>query len=123
TIFSVIGYFWRQSLKVWVHAHCGLRLGTCSEAPTERDKLFDAFVSYSSKDEAWVRQVLAAELERHDPPYRLCLRYRDLPTGGTYLADTIVQASEASKRTVLVLSHHFLKGKPFLIISQQFSSI
>ncbi|CAG7818549.1 unnamed protein product, partial [Allacma fusca] len=25
TIFSVIGYFWRQSLKVWVHAHCGLR--------------------------------------------------------------------------------------------------
>jgi Leucine-rich repeat (LRR) protein len=85
--------------------------GSCREPHAERDKLFDAFVSYSSKDEAWVRQVLAAELERNDPPYRLCLRYRDLPTGGTYLADTIVQAAEASRRTVLVLSHHFLKGE------------
>lgn len=59
---------------------------------------------------AWVRQVFAAELERNDPPYRLCLRYRDLPTGGTYLGDTIVQAADASKRSVLILSHHFLKG-------------
>jgi len=111
-LIATLCFHWRKSLQVWLHSHCGLRLGSsCREPPTERDKLFDAFVSYSSKDEAWVRQVLAAELERHDPPYRLCLRYRDLPTGGTYLADTIVQASEASRRTVLVLSHHFLKGK------------
>ena len=108
---SFLAFYWRQPLRVWFHAKCGLRLDSCSEPMAERDKLFDAFVSYSSKDEAWVRQVLAAELERHDPAYRLCLRYRDLPTGGTYLADTIVQASEASRRTVLVLSHHFLKGK------------
>ncbi|CAL8103909.1 unnamed protein product [Orchesella dallaii] len=109
----LLSYYWRHSLRVWFHAHCGLRLGSCREPPAERDKLFDGFVSYSSKDEAWVRQVLAAELERNDPPYRLCLRYRDLPivTGGTYLADTIVQATEASRRTILVLSHHFLKGE------------
>lgn len=107
-------FYWRQPLRVWFHAKCGLRLESCREATAERDKLFDAFISYSSKDEAWVRQVLAAELERQDPPFRLCLRYRDLPTGGTYLADTIVQASEASRRTVLVLSHHFLKGEEFL---------
>jgi hypothetical protein len=109
---ALLAFYWRQPLRVWFHARCGLRLDSCSQAHNgERDKLFDAFLSYSSKDEAWVRQVLAAELERHEPAYRLCLRYRDLPTGGTYLADTIVQASEASRRTVLVLSHHFLKGK------------
>ncbi len=111
-LISALSYYWRESLRVWFHSHCGLRL--VREAPSEREKLFDSFVSYSSKDEAWVRQVLAAELERNDPPYRLCLRYRDLPTGGNYLSDTIVQAAEASKRTILVLSHHFLKGKLLL---------
>jgi len=116
-LISILCFYWRKSLRVWFYAHCGLRLeGSCREPHAERDKLFDAFVSYSSKDEAWVRQVLAAELERNDPPYRLCLRYRDLPIGGTYLADTIVQAAEASRRTVLVLSHHFLKGE--LVLSQ-----
>jgi len=106
-----LSFYWRKPLRVWFFAKCGLRLASCREPMAERDKLFDAFISYSSKDEAWVRQVLATELERQEPPFRLCLRYRDLPTGGTYLADTIVQASEASRRTVLVLSHHFLKGK------------
>lgn len=77
-LLSVLTYYWRQSLRVWFHSQCGLRLGSCRESPAERDKLFDAFVSYSSKDEAWVRQVLAAELERNDPPYRLCLRYASL---------------------------------------------
>ena len=49
--------------------------------------------------------------------YKLCLFYRDIPAtsgggGDVYsssLGDAIVQAAEASRRTVLVLSEHFLK--------------
>ncbi|KAH9416666.1 Toll6p [Dermatophagoides pteronyssinus] len=45
----------------------------------DSEKLFDAFVIYARQDESFVAQQLAAELECGYPPYRLCLRYRDLP--------------------------------------------
>lgn len=46
-----LSYYWRKALRVWFYANCGLRLeGTCRE-PHAEEKLFDAFVSYSNKDE------------------------------------------------------------------------
>ncbi|ODN03218.1 Protein toll [Orchesella cincta] len=107
-VLFIITYRWRKSLQLLIFTRLNIRL-TCKKSMESQDKLFDGFCVHSHKDEAWVRQVLAGELERNDPPYRLCLMYRDLPTGSNYLADTIVQASEASRRTMLVLSHHFLK--------------
>ena len=52
--------------------------------------------------------------------YKLCLLYRDVPQAAasgaasedgysSSLGDAIVQAADASRRTVLVLSEHFLK--------------
>jgi hypothetical protein len=76
----------------------------------ERDKLFDAFVSYSAKDEAFVVEELAPILENGDPSYKLCLHYREFPAGG-YISDTIVQAVESSKRTIMVLSENFIKSE------------
>ncbi len=55
-------------------------------------------------------QVLAAGLEQGNPHYRLCLHYRDFPVSA-YLADTIIEAVESSKRTILVLSQHFLANE------------
>ena len=45
--------------------------------------------------------------------YKLCLFYRDLPVHhpAYQLSDTIVQASEAARRTVLVLSDHLIKSE------------
>ena len=53
-------------------------------------------------------QVLAPELELGQSHYRLCLYQRDLPAL-QYVADALVQASEASRRTLLILSDSFLK--------------
>ncbi|KAH7949933.1 hypothetical protein HPB49_017142 [Dermacentor silvarum] len=83
----------------------------CVRAPAEEEKLFDAFVSYSKKDEAFVAQILAPELECGSPPYRLCLHYRDLPMAGGYLTDAISEAVESSRRTIVILSEHFLKSE------------
>lgn len=48
---SILCYYWRKALRVWFYSNCGLRLeGSCRE-PAESDRLFDAFISYSSKDE------------------------------------------------------------------------
>nr|QJQ31007.1 toll-3 [Scylla paramamosain]QVX27328.1 toll-like receptor 3 [Scylla paramamosain] len=109
-VLLVLCFLYRGALRVWVFSRCGFRM--CHKAATtdDRDKLFDAFVSYSSKDEAWVNQVLAGELERGERPYRVCLHYRDFPVTA-YIADTIVEAVESSRRTIIVLSKNFIENE------------
>ncbi|XP_054718797.1 toll-like receptor Tollo [Uloborus diversus] len=106
---------YRREMGVWFYAKYGIRLfqgGNTRRGHSvgDEDKLFDAFVSYSKKDEAFVTQILAPELECGVPAYRLCLHYRDLPGGG-YMSDVIVEAMESSRRTVLILSENFLKSE------------
>lgn len=109
----LIVFIFRQELRVWFHSRFGIRLfysNTTAIDRHERDKLFDAFVSYSSKDEAFVIEHLAPKLENGVPPYKLCLHYRDFPVGA-YIADTIVQAIDSSRRTIMILSKNFIKSE------------
>lgn len=102
---------YRREVSLWFYSKYGVRLQGRSSASREEEKLFDCFVSYSKKDEAFVTQILASELEYGYPPFRLCLHYRDLPVASGYLSDAIVEAMEASRRSILVISEHFLKGE------------
>ncbi|XP_054164081.1 toll-like receptor Tollo [Oppia nitens] len=101
---------YRKELKVWMYSKYGVRLFQRSRYTPETEKLFDSFVSYCKKDEAFIAQILAPELECGHPPYRLCLRYRDLPMSG-YVAEAITEAIECSHRTIILLSEHFLKSE------------
>merc|ERR1711953_142842 len=124
-------FVYRNSLKVWLHAKYGVRVfsdnydiegssssngGNGGEGENNL-KHFDAFISYSPKDDAFAREVLANELERRVHPdansgYRICCHHRDLcTTNQAYFSDTIIRATEASKRTILVLSENFLKSE------------
>lgn len=106
-------FYYRRELRVWIYARCGLRMcykTTAFEEQQDKDRLFDAYVSYSVKDEAFVSQVLAAGLESGDPGYRLCLHYRDFNVSA-YVADTIIEAVESSRRTIIVLSKNFLHNE------------
>ena len=69
----------------------GVRL--CYAAPpADAEKMYDAYIAYSIKDEHFVGGVLAPELEHGDgPAHRLCLHYRDFPANA-YVADSIVEA-------------------------------
>lgn len=111
-ILTFLVFIFRQEMRVWFHSHFGIRLfyRGADVDREDRDKLFDAFVSYSSKDEAFVAEELAPILEHGDPPYKLCLHYRDFPVGA-FIADTIVQAVESSRRTIMVLSENFIKSE------------
>ncbi|XP_003742102.2 toll-like receptor Tollo [Galendromus occidentalis] len=100
---------YRRQMSVWFFSRYGIRM--FQRAPVEEEKLFDAFVSYSKKDEAFVAQMLAPGLECGNPPFRLCLHYRDLPMVGGYLSEAIQEAVESSRRTIVVLSEHFLKSE------------
>lgn len=107
---TLLVFIFRHEMRVRLYSRYGVRLCHKSDTSGEDGKLFDAFVSYSSKDESFVMQVLAPELECGDPSYKLCLHYRDFPVGA-YVSDTIVEAIESSSRTILLLSENFIKSE------------
>ena len=101
----------RKEVKVWVYSKYGVRFfQSKSKYAPETERLFDAFVSYCKMDQAFIAQILAPELECGHPPYRLCLRYRDLPLSG-YVAEAITEAIESSHRTIILLSKQYLKSE------------
>jgi Leucine-rich repeat (LRR) protein len=120
-IVVVIAVFvYRNEMRIWLYSKYGIRFFHRIDGMVDDlDKIFDAFVTYSAKDEVFVRQVLAPELELESVSqpqqhqYKLCLLYRDLPIqqNAYHMADTIVQATEASKRSIIVLSEHFIKSE------------
>ena len=113
----LVAFIYRNTLRVWLHAKYGVRVFDSSDLEDgksediDNNKLFDAFVSYSLKDDVFVREVLAADLERPELGYRTCLYHRDLPTSPAFVADTLLRATEVSRRTVVVLSENFLKSE------------
>ncbi|XP_017490224.1 PREDICTED: toll-like receptor Tollo [Rhagoletis zephyria] len=112
-ICTLLVFIFRQEMRVWCHSRFGIRLFCNANRDidkNEREKLFDAFISYSSKDEAFVCEDLAPMLEQGDTRYKLCLHHRDFPVGG-YMADAIVQAIDTSRRTIMVLSENFIKSE------------
>lgn len=101
-------FIFRQNMKVWCFSKFGVRLfcGASDMDRTDSEKMYDAFLCYSTKDEAWVTEQLAHVLEQGEPSYKLCLHYRDV---GGYVTDKIRQAVESSRRTIMVLSENFLR--------------
>ncbi|KAF7653097.1 hypothetical protein LDENG_00087220 [Lucifuga dentata] len=74
---------------------------------------FDAFISYSSRDEAWVLGQLVPRLERPAagaPGLRLCLHHRDFRPGATVL-ENIEAAIYGSRHTICVMTRHFLQSE------------
>ncbi|CAH1173839.1 unnamed protein product [Phaedon cochleariae] len=108
----VMWFIFRDPVRVWLYSRYGVRLcsfrADAAKQYEERDKLYDGFVCYSPKDEEWVVQALAAELE---PMYQLCLHYRDLPHTAyiQHAAPAVLEAAEASRRVILVLTRNFLQ--------------
>jgi len=107
---AIVVFIYRSELRVWIYSRCGVRVCYRSTLDEEQERLFDAFVSYSDRDKSFVQHVLAPKLEHGEPPYRLALHYRDF-AHSAYLADTIVEAVESSRRTIMVLSKNFVENE------------
>lgn len=74
---------------------------------------YDAFVSYSCKDEAWVMEQLVPHLEGPAAGaggLRLCLHHRDFRPGAAVL-ENIESAIFSSHHTICVVSRNFLRSE------------
>ncbi|XP_022616855.1 toll-like receptor 13 [Seriola dumerili] len=70
---------------------------------------YDAFVSYNVHDEAWVYRELLPVLEGQQG-WRLCLHHRDFEPGKP-IVDNITDAIYGSRKTICVISRHYLQSE------------
>ncbi|KAJ8724708.1 hypothetical protein PYW08_016182 [Mythimna loreyi] len=107
---ALAGLLWhpalRLRLKVVLHQRGWLPALTDQD---DDDRRFDVFLSFSHGDERFVRDELVARLESGPAPYRLCVHYRDWVPGG-WIPAQIAASVRASRRTVAVVSAHFLRS-------------
>lgn len=91
-------------VKVWLHSR---GLWFVPEEEIDRDKKYDAFVSFCHKDEGFVTCSLLPGLETGPHPYGVCVHYRDwIP--GEWIPAQIASSVDASRRTIIVVSKNFL---------------
>ncbi|KRT83865.1 hypothetical protein AMK59_3798, partial [Oryctes borbonicus] len=98
-----------QRLKVWMYGKSYL-MHFVRENDLDKDKPYDAFVSFSHEDENFVGKELVPLLENGPDPYKLCIHARDWIVG-EHIDKQIVDSVEKSRRTIVVLSQHFLRSE------------
>uniref|UniRef100_A0A3B1IXU2 Toll-like receptor 13 n=2 Tax=Astyanax mexicanus TaxID=7994 RepID=A0A3B1IXU2_ASTMX len=70
---------------------------------------YDAFISYNTHDELWVMKELLPKLEG-EQGWRLCLHHRDFQPGKP-IVDNIVEGIYSSRKTICVISRHYLESE------------
>ncbi|XP_049310145.1 LOW QUALITY PROTEIN: uncharacterized protein LOC125777905 [Bactrocera dorsalis] len=106
----IIALFYKYKLEVnvWLYSHNILRC-CIRECELDKHKTFDAFISYAHQDADFVNHTLLPRLEQCEPPFRVCTHERNW-LAGAYIPEQIIESVEQSRRTIIVLSQHFIES-------------
>ncbi|XP_065072912.1 protein toll-like [Ochlerotatus camptorhynchus] len=101
-------YVYQIEIKIWLFTN-NFCLSLVTEEEIDKDKLYDAFVSYCHQDEEFVSTTLVPRLENAPMNLKVCWHMRDW-SPGEVITTQIVQSIENSRRTIVVLSKDFLES-------------
>ncbi|KAL7023404.1 hypothetical protein ACKWTF_012594 [Chironomus riparius] len=105
---AALYYKYQKQIKMWLYSH-NLFLWFVTEEEMDKDKSYDAFVSYAHQDADFVTDHLVPQLEKCVVPYKLCFHERDfLP--GLEISTQISNSINESKRTIVIMSPHYLNS-------------
>lgn len=99
----------QRHIKIWLFSK-NLCMCLVSEDELDKDKIYDAFISFSHKDEDFVIKELVSKLEDGPRPYKLCIHMRDW-LAGEWIPTQIERSVEESRRTIVVLSPNFIESE------------
>ncbi|XP_064487538.1 uncharacterized protein LOC135399730 [Ornithodoros turicata] len=94
-----------RQIKVWLFAR---GLLCVQENDVDKDKVFDIFLSFSSKDSDWAYANLVPRIESEG--FSVCTYDRNFK-GGFLLQDIIQEAVSCSRRTLLLLTQNFVESE------------
>ncbi|NXT84243.1 TLR4 protein, partial [Zapornia atra] len=97
--------------KYYFQLYYSLVLLSGCKHSAERGDTYDAFVIHSSKDQEWVTKELVEPLEGGNPPFQLCLYYRDFLPGVPIVTNIIQEGFLSSRNVIAVISTDFLESK------------
>ncbi|GAB1600924.1 toll-like receptor Tollo [Argonauta hians] len=103
---------YREEIKVWLFTQYGWRIGDPWAKLDDSNRRYDVFVAYTSKNAMFVEHELTPRLERREPPYQVCLTYRDYDVDISYAQNTI-NCIQNSKRTIMLVSNDFFQTEWF----------
>ncbi|CAI9716783.1 toll-like receptor Tollo [Octopus vulgaris] len=109
-IITIVLYVYRQEIQLLIFIHFGYRFMSKKLIIDEENKLYDAFVSFDNSLDLFVLNELLPQLEQNDPPYKLCVHFRDFEVG-LQITENIINSIENSKRTILLITDNFLKSE------------
>lgn len=100
---------YKQEIRVWLYARGICHTLQCiKEDDVDEDKDFDVFLSFSSKDREWAYAELLPKIEAHG--FSVCTYDRNFK-GGFLIQDIVQEAVSCSRRTLLVLTQHYVESE------------
>ena len=112
TVMVIFCYVYRDLIIIHIFSQSWGRY-LFSEDLLDNRKEYDVFLSYANQDSQYVEDILLSGLERpektEDQRYKCLIHNRDWAPG-TPIPDQILQSVENSRRTVIVLSQHYLQS-------------
>lgn len=96
-------YKYEIEIKIWLYAKQWC-MWLITEDEVDKNKKYDAFVSFSYKDEEFIKKEIVPRLEGGSKPFKLCLHYRD------WLAGTLLKFYQYKINRLI----KFLKKKLFI---------
>nr|AAM97776.1 Toll-related protein [Aedes aegypti] len=107
-ISTALCFAYHNEIKIWLFKR-NLLMCWVTEQEVDKDKQFDAFISYSHHDEDFVANHLVPTLEQPPMNFRTCWHVRDW-TPGELITEQMTRSISESRRTIVVLSKGFLES-------------